>query len=82
MFVLLLESLLFFPWWLSLFVALLYLIIFEAYEVIALGLFADSLFSVSMSPFFGFLYVYTVLFIILLVVTTKLKKYIIFYQTK
>mgnify|MGYP006929368560 CR=1 FL=1 len=79
MFILLFESLLFFPWWLSLVIALLYLFLFKAYEVVALGFIADSLFAVPIASFSGFLYVYTVLFIILFLVISILKKYIVYY---
>lgn len=74
-------SILFFPWWITLGVVLIILAIYNAYEVIVLGIFADALYSVPLVDFFNIQFVFTIIFVSLLVVSSFLKKKVIFYNS-
>lgn len=77
--VLIFLSILFFPWWITAFFALILLFSFEAAEVIIWGLLIDTLYGIPLAIFFHFTFVFTLLFMILFFVVQILKKRLVFY---
>jgi len=75
------SSILFLPWWMTLFVVLVLLFALEAPEVLVWGLFIDVLYSVPLVLFFHFTFVFTFLFFVLFLFTKYLKKRLVFYPT-
>lgn len=77
--ILIFSSILFFPWWVTVFLSLILLFSFEASEVIVWGLFIDVLYSTPLVIFFNFTFIFTLLFLILFFVVQVFKKRLIFY---
>ena len=78
-FLALLASSLFLNWWITTSIVLVYLFLFNAYEVIFFGLVLDSLYATSVPVFFGIEFIFTILFSTLFVLTYFLKKKLIYY---
>lgn len=76
-----LTSILFFPWWITLGIVLILLAIYNAYEVIVWGVFADALYSIPLVEFFNIQFIFTITFVLLLVISSFLKKKVIFYNS-
>jgi len=72
-------SILFLPWWTTVLMVAAFLFVFDAYEVLAWGIVADSLYAVPTEAFFGIEFFTTIIFTVLFVVITLLKKRLIFY---
>jgi len=77
--ILMVSSILFLPWWLSILFALVLLFGFEAVEVLGWGLLIDILYGTPLTLFFNFTFIFTLLFLTLFLVTTHLKQRLIFY---
>lgn len=73
-------SILFLPWWFTLFAAVAFLFIFEAYEVLLWGLFADVLYSTPVPAYFNIEFLFTLLFFILFIGIHYIKKRLRFYN--
>lgn len=79
--IMLLISVLFFTWWISVLVGLLLLFRRNAFEVVFWGFLMDVLYGVSLPAFWGFPLVMTSLFFVLYLVSVVLKQRLIFYHT-
>lgn len=77
---LLFSSILFFPWWITLFIAVAFLFMFEAYEVLLWGLFGDLLYGAPVAGFLNIEFLFTLLFILLFIGVYFLKKKLILYN--
>lgn len=75
----LLSSILFLHWGITIAIALVYLFLFNAYEVIFFGLIADSLYATSIAGFFGIEFIFTILFSLFFIIIYFLKKKLIYY---
>jgi len=75
----LLISVLFLPWWVSIFFAVVLLVFFEAWEIMVWGVVFDALYSSPAPISFGGEFVFTILFVSFFVVAGILKKRLIFY---
>lgn len=73
-------SILFFPWWISLFVAVLLLVFHRAYEVLFWALFFDSLYGAPLESLWGIEYLATFALLIIFFVLEMVKKKMIFYE--
>ena len=73
-------SILFLPWWVSLCLGLVLVVYYVAYETILWALFYDSLYSAPLPEYYGFLYVATLLFFVLVILSVPVKKKMIFYD--
>lgn len=72
-------AILFFPWWFTLFIGVLLLVGFEAYEVLVGGLVADILYSAPVPLFLEFQFMMTAIFALLFVFAYYLKKKLVLY---
>ena len=77
--ILMVSSILFLPWWLSILFALVLLFGFEAVEVLGWGLLIDILYGTPLTLFFNFTFIFTLLFFVLFLSTQYLKRYLVFY---
>lgn len=75
----LLSSIFFLHWWITITIVLVYLFLFNSYEVIFFGLVADSLYATPIAGFFGIEFLFTILFSILFIIAYFLKKKLIYY---
>lgn len=78
--ILLFASILFLHWWVSIFIALILLVLHKSYELVLWGIFADSLYS-SVDGLFGIQFIFTLIFILILLISIPVKKRVIFYGT-
>ncbi|PIT96563.1 hypothetical protein COT82_02565 [Candidatus Campbellbacteria bacterium CG10_big_fil_rev_8_21_14_0_10_35_52] len=78
--VLIFGSVLFFPWWFTIIIAIFFLSVFNAYEVLFWGLFADMLYGVSTPNFFGIQFIFTIIFTLFFICARILKKKLIHYD--
>lgn len=79
--ILLVPSILFFPWWVSLALGVLLLVKDRAYEVIVWAFVFDTLYGTAYIPFFGLQFIATLLFFILFFLSIAVKRRIILYRT-
>lgn len=78
--ILLLISILYFPWWITIAIALLLLVLHNGVELLFWGVFADSLFGTQLLYFYDIQYLFTLLFFSLIFIAMYLKKKVIFYN--
>lgn len=79
--ILLFLSILFFPWWVSLAIGLILLIRYTAYELLAYGFFADTVYGIPLPGLYNIQFLFTLVFFIALVASFYIKRKIIFYRT-
>jgi len=81
--VILLLSILFMPWWLSVILGLLGILLFSVFwESIVLFFISDLIYGVKEPRFFNFIFVSTVMAVLTLVLLELLKKKLRFYNEK
>lgn len=73
-------SLLFLPWWFTVIVAIGFLFMFNAYEILFWGLFGDFLYSAQVVNFFNTEFIFTIIFLLLFIGAYFLKKRLIIYN--
>lgn len=78
--ILMFLSVLFLPWWVTVIVAMVFLSKFKAYEIIFWGVFADILYNASVPSFLNIEYLFTITFIVLLIISHYLKRRLMFYD--
>ena len=78
--VLMFGSVLFFPWWFTIIIAICFLFAFNAYEVLFWGLLADILYGVSTTNFFGIRFIFTIIFTLFFIGARILKKRLAYYD--
>lgn len=78
--ILMFLSVLFLPWWVTVIVAMVFLSKFKAYEIIFWGVFVDILYSASVPSFLNIEYLFTITFIVLLIISHYLKRRLMFYD--
>ncbi len=57
-------SILFFPWYLTIILGLALVALYNSYEVLAWGFFADTLYATTLPALYGFQFIFTVIFLI------------------
>lgn len=79
--ILLILSIFLMPWWIStIFTVALLLYINSYYEAIFLGFFFDFAYSIPTELFFGFRFVFSVLFIFIFLISGPLKRRLRYYH--
>jgi hypothetical protein len=78
--VLMLGSILFLPWWVTVIVAVGFLLKFSAYEVILWGVFADVLYSSSVISFYNIEFLFTIGAVTMFIIGYFIKKKLMFYD--
>ena len=78
--VLFFASIFLFPWYISVLLSVVLLVLFNAYEVILGGLLLDTLYGTPILGYFDSESLFTLLFVILYILSFYIKKQLIFYH--
>lgn len=74
-------SILFFPWWVTGLLAVLMIFMFQAFEIILWGFIADTLYGAPVAAYYNTEFLFTLLFVALLILIVPIKRRLIFYKS-
>lgn len=74
-------SILFLPWWSTVLFAVATLLVFQAYEIIVWGFVADTLYGAPVALYYNIEFLFTLFFVVLVIIAVPLKHRLIFYRS-
>ena len=74
-------SILFLPWWFTVLLATVHIFMFQAYEIIVWGFVADTLYGAPVALYYNIEFLFTLFFVVLVIIAVPLKRRLIFYRS-